>query len=151
MSQFEDVIKYKRARFNASLPKNYLYTPSHFWLFEESKGQWKIGMTKFAVRMLGELVEFEFELEKEQKFSTGDIIGWIEGFKANSDLYAIFDGKFCDDNPELIEKPELLHAKPHREGWLYRAIGEANNTCFSVDQYIQHLDATIDKLEGQAQ
>src|SRR5262249_54307045 len=47
---------YKRARFLTHLPKDRLYTRSHAWLVEVRPGVWRIGLTKFASRMLGDIV-----------------------------------------------------------------------------------------------
>ena len=53
----QDLIPYKRSRFQTRLPKNRLYTASHFWLAEVEAGLWRVGFTRFATRMLGEIVE----------------------------------------------------------------------------------------------
>jgi hypothetical protein len=58
----EEVIAYKRARFATRLPVARRYTLSHFWLREEEPGVWQIGFAKFAARMLGEMVEYEFSV-----------------------------------------------------------------------------------------
>jgi len=58
-----EVIAYKRGRFATRLPVARRYTLSHFWLREEEPGLWLAGFTKFASRMLGELVEYEFSLK----------------------------------------------------------------------------------------
>ena len=42
---------------------------------------------KFATRMLGEVVEFDFEVAPGDSIEEGQAIGWFEGFKAVSDLY----------------------------------------------------------------
>ena len=57
-----ETILFKRARFTTRLPVNRRYTPAHYWLFEESSGVWRIGFTKFATRMLGDLVEYDFSV-----------------------------------------------------------------------------------------
>ncbi|MEI9897479.1 MAG: glycine cleavage system protein H [Chthoniobacter sp.] len=52
---------YKRATFVTHLPADCLYSPSHFWLREIEPGRWRVGFTKFATRMLGEIVEVQWE------------------------------------------------------------------------------------------
>ena len=47
---------YKRSNFVTHLPVDCLYSPSHFWLREIAPGRWRVGFTKFATRMLGEIV-----------------------------------------------------------------------------------------------
>ena len=56
----EGEIRYKRSRFSTRLIESRLYTAGHGWL-EKDGDSWKIGFTKFAIRMLGEVVELEFE------------------------------------------------------------------------------------------
>ena len=58
---FRDLPKalpYARAQFVTQLPTEYLYTPRHFWIAEQDDKVWRIGLTKFAARMLGEMVDF---------------------------------------------------------------------------------------------
>src|SRR5436305_11529045 len=57
------VILYRRNRFQSRLPKAYRYTAAHFWLAELSPGLWRVGFTRFATRMLGEIVEHGFEAD----------------------------------------------------------------------------------------
>ena len=95
-------IRYKRSRFSTRLPVDRRYTASHFWAVEQQAGLWRVGMTKFATRMLGDLVEFEFDAKPGQQVSVGQTIGWIEAFKALTDLYCVVDGVFRGVNP-LIE------------------------------------------------
>src|SRR5262245_22616438 len=75
-------VPYKRSRFSTRLPAGYLYTPSHYWLRQSEPGVWQIGFTKFASRMLGEIVEFDFKVPSGAPIETGQVIGWTEGFKA---------------------------------------------------------------------
>ena len=58
-----ETIAYKRSRFSTRLPVQYRYTASHYWLRESEPGIWQVGFTKFATRMLGEMVEFEFKVQ----------------------------------------------------------------------------------------
>src|SRR5260221_3989756 len=91
-------IHYKRTRFTARLPEAYLYSPSHFWLYEMEPGIWQVGFTTFATRMLGDLVEFEFKVAPGTAVETGQAIGWTEGFKALSDIYSAATGDFLGAN-----------------------------------------------------
>ena len=55
-------LRYRRCRFVAALPLDYLYSPSHFWIARQADGTWRVGMTKFATRLLGETVEMGFSI-----------------------------------------------------------------------------------------
>ena len=73
-------------------------------------------------------------------------IGWIEGFKAISDIYCIAEGKFAGGNPALTENIELLGKEPYGAGWLYAIEGKPDSRCMDVHGYVGLLDATIDKM-----
>jgi glycine cleavage system H protein len=107
-----------------------------------------VGLTKFASRMLGEVVEFKFHVESGSLVSVGQTIGWIEGFKAVSELYCVAEGSFVRYNPDLDSDITLLDTKPYGEGWLYEVKGRPEKDATDVTGYIAFLDATIDKMTG---
>jgi glycine cleavage system H protein len=146
MAASEHTLLYKRARFVTSLPVDRLYSPSHFWIAEHAAGVWRVGFTRFAIRMLGEIVEHEFQVEVGAPVESGQIIGWIEGFKAISDIYSVAEGKFAGGNQALTEKIELLGKEPYEAGWLYAIEGKPDSRCTDVHGYVSLLDATIDKM-----
>ena len=74
-------IPYNRSRFSTRLIEDRLYTAGHSWLEREDGEVWRVGFTKFAVRMLGEIVELGFETEPGATVETGQVIGWLEGFQ----------------------------------------------------------------------
>ncbi|MBL9140162.1 MAG: glycine cleavage system protein H [Verrucomicrobiales bacterium] len=138
---------YKRATFVAHLPQHHRYTPSHAWLAPsaDSSDVWQVGLTKFALRMLGELVEIRFETAPEQWVSTGEIVGNIEGFKAVSDLYCVVEGRFLGGNPALDQGLEILTRQVH-ETWMYQVAGKPDPKTMNVMEYAALLDATIDRI-----
>ena len=142
-------IRYKRSRFSTRLLEDRLYTAGHYWLRKEEEDLWKIGFTKFAIRMLGEAVELGFEVKPGAEIKTGQVAGWIEGFKAVTDLYAPMGGRFEGGNPELDREIKLVQSDPYGRGWLYAIRGNPGETCIDVHRYISVLDATIDKMLGK--
>lgn len=165
-----ETLFYKRSHFVAHLPVGALYTPSHAWLAREVEeepkgagsgpagsdqdrgegggkvGTWRVGLTRFATRMLGEIVEIGLQTEPGTKVATGQIVGWIEGFKAISDLYCVVDGVFLGKNALLDASPELVGDESHTRGWLYRVRGEPGQGAMDLHAYRAVLDATIDKI-----
>ena len=87
-----------------------------------------------------------FEVQPESPVQPGQIIGWIEGFKAISDLFCIAEGQFMGGNPALKEKIELVNKDPYGAGWLYLVKGTPDSRCLDVHGYQQLLDKTIDKI-----
>jgi glycine cleavage system H protein len=142
-------IFFKRSHFATHLPANAFFSPSHYWLLREPDGAWRVGFSKFAVRMLGDLVDQAFEIPDGSPVQPGQIIGWIEGFKAISDIYCVVDGTFCGGNPSLKGHLEQINESPYDAGWLYRAIGEPDRNCMPVADYVHLLNATIDRMLAQ--
>ena len=141
-----DTVFYKRATFVTHLPRTYLFSPSHYWLAQEENGVWRVGFTKFATRMLGELVDHQFEKSGGDAVASGEIIGSVEGFKAISDLYSPMDGRFIEGNAALVQEVDLIGREPYGDGWLFRIEGTPDSRCSDVESYRQLLDATIDRM-----
>lgn len=144
-------IFYKRATFVTHLPADYLYTQSHSWLGKVGENTWRVGYTKFALRMLGELVDVKFEVKPAALIRPGQIIGSIEGFKAISDIYCVGEGNFSCENSGLAVGLEYLGDKPYEEGWLYQFCGKPDPRAMDVEGYRTLLDATIDRLLAKQQ
>jgi glycine cleavage system H protein len=139
-------LAYKRVRFGTRLPTDRRYTRSHYWLLETGVGTWRVGFTKFAIRMLGDVVEYQFETVPEGRIEVGAKIGWIEGFKAVSDIFSAAEGVFEGTNPELKDDITLLESDPYGRGWLYAVKGQPEPESVDVHGYVTILDATIDKM-----
>ena len=142
----EGTVFYKRATFVTHLPQGALFSPSHYWLLAEEGGVWRVGFTKFATRMLGDLVDHQFEKEKGAEVAAGEIVGSVEGFKAISDLYSPVKGKFVEGNAALQRDPDIIGSDPYGAGWLFKIVGEPDERCGDVESYRQLLDATIDRM-----
>ncbi len=142
-------IYYRRGRFSARLPTDRLYTPSHFWLLEDEPGVWSVGFTKFASRMLGDLVELNFQAASGDAVDTGQTVGTVEGFKALSELYCVVDGVFLGHNPALDADLTLADAQSKPDSWLYRVRGAPEAHAVDVNGYVEFLNLTIDKMKEQ--
>ena len=142
---------YKRSTFVTHLPAACLYSPSHFWLARIDGDRWRVGFTKFATRMLGEIVEVQWEKVDAAPVASGEIIGSIEGFKAISDIYCVADGRFAGGNPALRDDIELVGREPYAAGWLYEVEGQPDAKCVTLDQYRALLDTTIDRILDKQQ
>ena len=137
---------YKRSHFVTHLPVDYLYSPSHCWIARQAEGVWQVGLTRFATRMLGEMVDHGFEIAADAPVQPGQVLGWVEGFKAISDVYCIAAGHFGGGNPALREQISLIDKAPYEAGWLYRVQGQPDSRCMDVQAYRALLDKTIDKI-----
>jgi glycine cleavage system H protein len=137
---------YKRSNFVTHLPTDCFYSPSHFWLREVAPGRWRVGFTKFATRMLGEIVEVQWEKADGAPVASGEIIGSIEGFKAISDIYCAAHGTFAGGNPALRESIDAVGEDPYGTGWLYAVDGIPDAKCVDLNAYRALLDTTIDHI-----
>jgi len=139
-------VYYRRSRFTTHLPIDRRYSPAHYWLLEESGGVWRVGLTKFATRMLGDIVEFEFTAAPGARIDVGDEIGSIEGLKAVTSVFAAGTGTFLGEGEALRRDVTLAESDPYGGGWLYRLQGEPAVDTVDVHAYVAVLDATIDKM-----
>ena len=142
------VLRYRRCRFAATLPLVYRYTASHFWLVRQPDGMWRVGLTKFATRLLGETVELFLNVSPGTPVVCGQVLGSIEGFKTVSDLASVVEGVFLGGNPALQTDIALVNKDAHGDGWLYAAAGNPLHSCLSARAYARHLNRTIDKLRN---
>jgi glycine cleavage system H protein len=139
-------VYYKRARFTTRLPVDRRYTAAHFWVLEESPGIWRIGFTKFATRMLGDLVEYELSARPGTHVDIGQEIGSLEGFKAVTALYSVVEGEMLGIGDDIAADITIVESDPYGRGWLYRVSGVPDPDSVDVDGYVGILDATIDKM-----
>jgi len=146
-------ILYKRATFVTQLPVHHRYAPSHCWIAPDpdapTPNRWRVGYTKFALRMLGEVVDSQFDHPAGTPIQPGDILGSIEGFKAVSDLYSVGHGTFAGGNPALLNDPESIARAPYSDGWIYAFDGQPDSQTLDVHQYQHLLDTTIDRILAQ--
>ncbi len=144
-------IKFRHARFAARFPADFSYSPSHYWMMEvpEEPGLWRVGFTKFATRMLGELVDFTFNAPLGGAVQPGEMIGWVEGFKAASDVFCVMSGEFAGSNPALQADACIVRSDPYLEGWLYSVRGEPEPGYLTAQGYLDLLNATITKMAEQ--
>jgi glycine cleavage system H protein len=137
---------YRRILFRTKLLGDRLYTPSHFWIQQQDAGVWRVGLTKFASRMLGDVVEIGFDVKEGERVEIGDSIGWFEGFKARSDLFTVAGGAFLGSNPLLVDRVAVVDDDRYRRGWLYEVKGTPEPKAMDMYAYAALLDETIDRL-----
>ena len=142
-------IFYKRSRFSTKLLTDRLYTASHFWIQEQEPGIWRVGLTKFAARMLGDVVDVGFEVARGTPLQLGDSIGWFEGFKARSDLYTVVAGRFGGGNALLEQDVDVIDRDRYGNGWLYAVEGAPDPDARDAAGYVQMLDEVIDRMRGR--
>ena len=142
----DETVYYRRSRFSANLPSDRRYTAAHYWLREETPGLWTIGFTRFATRMLGDIVDCALTPTAGSRVGMGEEIGTVEGFKALTAIYCVAEGEFVGVNGVLDTDITMVESDPHRRGWLYRVRGTPEPASVDVHGYVAILDATIDRM-----
>jgi len=144
-------IRFKHARFTARFPAAYTYSRSHYWMapVPEDEGLWRVGFTKFATRMLGELVDFNFDVSEGSPVNPGQQIGYVEGFKAASDVFCVMQGTFAGMNPALKEDACIVRTDPYLVGWLYSVRGKPEAEHLDAEGYVAMLNETITRMAEQ--
>ncbi|MFZ4764119.1 MAG: glycine cleavage system protein H [Roseimicrobium sp.] len=142
-------VRYKHARFSARFPEGFRYSRSHYWMVPvpDEPGLWHVGFTKFATRMLGELVEANFSLAEGDAVEPGQSIGSVEGFKAASDVLCVMQGAFVGMNPALQVDACIVKSDPYEVGWLYAVRGEPEADSLNVHEYVALLEETIQRMQ----
>jgi glycine cleavage system H protein len=145
MSDPPTYLRFKHARFSARFPADFRYSASHYWMASvpEEAGLWRVGFTKFATRMLGELVDFTFQKQVGDAVEPGEGIGWVEGFKAASDVFCVMQGHFAGLNPALQADACLVREDPYWQGWLYAVRGVPEEGNLDAAAYLELLTQTI--------
>ncbi len=114
----DQTVYYRRSRFTTHLPIDRRYSRAHYWLFEESAGVWRVGLTKFATRMLGDIVEFEFRTAPGAEIAVGDEIGSVEGLKAVTSVFSAGTGRFLGEGASALRQDvTLVESDLYGTGW----------------------------------
>ena len=125
-----------------TLPDDRRYSREHEWIRPED-GEGAIGLTKFAVDELGDIVYVELP-EPNKQVARGDVLGTIESVKAVSEIYAPVAGTVVEVNDTLDASPETVNQDPHGEGWYCRLRVEAASEVedlMDAAAYQKHVDA----------
>ncbi|WP_338884764.1 MULTISPECIES: glycine cleavage system protein GcvH [Xenorhabdus] len=101
------------------VPAELKYTESHEWVRSEGNGEYTVGITEHAQKLLGDMVFVDLP-EIGTEVNSGDDCAVVESVKAASDIYAPVSGKIIAVNPDLENSPELVNSEPYNEGWLFR-------------------------------
>jgi glycine cleavage system H protein len=76
-------------------------------------------------------------------------IGWVEGFKASSDVYCVLHGEFAGGNPALAADACIVRSDPYLDGWLYAVRGAPEDDHLDVHGYIALLQETISRMAAE--
>jgi glycine cleavage system H protein len=91
------------------------YTEQHEWIAADGT----VGITKFAVEQLGDVVFVELP-DVGKALKLGDEAAVVESVKAASEIYAPVGGEVVEANAALGEEPAKLNADPEGDAWIFK-------------------------------
>ena len=117
-------------------PTNLLYAKSHEWVQDMGDGSFRIGLTDYAQKELGDLVFVNLPQEGDE-VEVGSAFGDVESVKAVSDVYSPVSGVVCAINEELLDHPENIN---HYAAWMIQ-VNEVSDKeeLLSVEEYEKFL------------
>ena len=95
------------------------FAKSHEWIRPEDGGVATVGISKYAVEALTDLVFMQLP-DVGRTVKAGESIGEIESVKAVSDFYAPVSGEVVAVNAALPSSLETLGQDPYGSGWLVK-------------------------------
>jgi len=94
------------------------YTDQHEWISVEN-GIGTVGITKFAVEQLGDIVFVEPPVIGKV-VKKGEQTAVVESVKAASEIYAPVGGEVIEANEALAGEPAKLGEDPEGAAWVYK-------------------------------
>ncbi|MFM8735531.1 MAG: glycine cleavage system protein GcvH [Pirellulales bacterium] len=95
------------------------FAKTHEWIRPEEGGLATVGISKYAVEALTDLVFMQLP-PVGRKVKAGESIGEIESVKAVSDLYAPVSGEIVEVNTALPGRLDTLGSDPYGSGWIVK-------------------------------
>ncbi|MBN8587261.1 MAG: glycine cleavage system protein GcvH [Rhodothermia bacterium] len=100
-------------------PEHLRYTKDHEWVLDEDNGIFKVGITDFAQRELGDIVFVELPLVGDT-FGAEEEFGTVEAVKTVSQLFMPIAGEVVEINTAISDDPEVINSDPYGEGWMIK-------------------------------
>ena len=101
-----------------NMPDDLLYdVENHIWFKELGDGNVKLGMTKVATAMAGQLVAFTPK-KVGKPIQAGKSCATVESGKWVGPAKSAAGGEIVAVNEDLVNKPSLANEDPYGAGWL---------------------------------
>lgn len=123
------------------VPKHLRYAETHEWALVEGD-VCTVGITKFAVEQLTDVVYLEIKKETGDAVSVSEEFGEIESVKAVSGLYAPLGGAVAEINQKIVADPASIGGDPYGAGWIIRlklAPGTKLDHLLTPEQYEKQI------------
>lgn len=111
-------------------PNDRSYIASHEWLLDMGEGRFRIGLTDFAQRALGDIVFID--LPQVGDAVTADArLGDVESVKAVSEIMSPVSARVVAVNDSLCDAPEQINGAPY-DAWLIE-VADVSKTAELLD------------------
>ncbi len=135
------------------LPDELLYSSAEVWVFETMRGNIRVGVTKYLIRKLEEIVTVELP-DAGKRFKKGQELCQLESFQNSRGIKCPVGGVVVSINNRLISDPDLIVKKPYVT-WLVELKPDANarlDKLLDADQVFDEVaeEFTSDSLEGSS-
>ncbi|MBX6422587.1 glycine cleavage system protein GcvH [Thermosulfurimonas sp. F29] len=131
-----------------SIPEDRLYSEEHLWIKRERGGRVVVGLSNFACRRFGEIIDLELPEEGEE-LEKGEVFGTVETPRGVEELVAPVTGEVLEVNEEVLEDPELVSEDAYGDGWLLRVKLEDPDELeelMSADEYEDYLEEEAEEV-----
>ncbi|RUM89717.1 MAG: glycine cleavage system protein GcvH [Thermodesulfatator sp.] len=134
-----------------NIPEDRLYSEEHLWVKKEKGKRVYLGLSDFARRKYGEILDLELPEEGEE-LERGEVFGSVETPRGVEELIAPVSGEVVEVNEEVLEDPEIINEDPYGDGWLLRVKlleVEELEELMSADEYEDYLEEGLEELEAE--
>ncbi len=146
-----EFLVFEMGLYKAQFPKDLLYSPLHFWMAPEHGKGTRIGLTRYATRLLGDVFRIDWAISTGKNLLRDQQLASMESTKAVSELYAPLDGCVRQINAALTEDPSLLSVDPY-DAWMVEVDGWPQQA-LQAQEYLDFLasgwERTMAILKGQ--
>ncbi|MBO0857731.1 MAG: glycine cleavage system protein H [Chloracidobacterium sp.] len=142
-----DHLIFLMGKYEARVPVDRLYAPSHMW-FRAEGNAYRVGFTAFAVRLLQDVYFLDWNVDPGAVVAAKQEIGEVESSKAVSTLHAPFDGTLLSFNRELMKDPSAINVDSYGAGWLFD-FDPNDAVLLTAEDYIRRLEGTWEDTQRQ--
>lgn len=107
------------------------FTELHQWVEEIQPGVFKVGLSSFAIKELGEVVFIDFLKACGDSVKSGEPMAEVESLKSVNYFQAPFDAQIKEINSSLQNDVSAVNKDSEDSGWLF-VVNAAENAALNL-------------------